>query len=121
MGSNEVGKSNGIIAVISEEQLEGVYHHQNKLNHLQNGEIFLPPQIFLYFGSHSGQHVIGVHDDVHEGIQETEESRVTTRCEFNTPPNGDRHNAMMYNMQCGYLIISFAHHKEERIEEFCEF
>lgn len=47
MGSNEVSKTNGIVAIVSEEQLERVNHNQNKLNHLQNSQIFLPPQVFL--------------------------------------------------------------------------
>lgn len=99
MRSNEVGKANGIIAIIPEEQLEGVHHYQHKLDHLQDGEILLPPQIFLYFGSHGRQHIIGVHDDVHKGVEEAKERRMTAGCKFNAPPYGHGHNAMMDDMQ----------------------
>ena len=98
MGSNEIGKANGIVAIVSEEQLEWVYHDQYELNHLQDSQIFLPPQVFLYLGTHGSQHIVCIHDDVHKGIKETEEGRMAAGCEFNTPPDRDRHNAMMYDM-----------------------
>lgn len=120
MSANEVGKTDGIIAIVLEEQLERVHHDQNKLYHLHDCQIFLPPQITLYSGSHCGQHVVGVHEDVHEGVQEPKECRMSTRGEFNAPPDRNGHNTMMNNMQCGDLIVSLAHHKEERIEELSE-
>ena len=121
MCSNEIGKADGIVAIVSEEQLEWVYHDQYELNHLQHSQIFLPPQVFLDLGTHCSQHIVCVHNNMHKGIKETEEGRMAARCEFNTPPNRYRHNAMMYNMQCRNLIITFAHHKEECIKEFGEF
>lgn len=120
VSANEVCKTDGIIAIVLEEQLERVHHDQNKLYHLHDCQIFLPPQITLYFGSHCGQHVVGVHEDVHEGVQEPKECRMSTRGEFNAPPDRNGHNTMMNDMQCGYLIVSLAHHKEERIEELGE-
>lgn len=121
MGSNEIGKTNGIVAVVSEEQLEWVYHDQNELDHLQDSQIFLPPQVLLNLGTHGSQHIVGIHNDVYKGVKETEEGRMTAGCKFNTPPDRDRHNAMMYDMQSGNLIITLTHHKEERIKEFGEF
>lgn len=121
MSANKVSKTNWIVAIILEEQLEGVYHYQNKLNHLQNSQIFLPPQIFLYFWAHGGKHIIGVHKNVYESVQESKEGRMTARCKLNTPPDRNWHDAMMNDMQCRDLIITFAHHKEEGIEEFGEF
>lgn len=120
MSANEVGKTDGIVAIVLEEQLERVHHNQNKLYHLHDCQVFLPPQITLYFGSHCGQHIVGVHEDVHEGVQEPKECRVSTWGEFNAPPDRNGHNTMMNDMQCGDLIVSFAHHEEERIEELGE-
>lgn len=68
MGTNEIGKVNRIIALVVDQQLERMQHDQHKLDHLQQRQIFLPPQILLHFGSHCGQHIVRVHDDVHERI-----------------------------------------------------
>ena len=40
---------------------------------------------------------------------------------IHTPPNGDWHNSVMNNMQCGHLIVTFSHHKEYCVEKFGEF
>lgn len=118
--ANEVGKANWIIAVVLEEQLERVHHHEHELNHLHHSQVFLPPEVALHLGSHGGQHVVGVHEDVHEGVQEAKECRVSARCEFDAPPNGDGHDAMMDDVQRGHLIVSLAHHKEECVKELGE-
>lgn len=97
-----------------------MHHHKDKLDHLQYGQVLLPPQIFLHFWSHGGQHVVRVHDDVNECIQKTKERTMTARREFDAPPNGCWHQTMMDHMQCRHLIVTFAHHKEDGIEEFCE-
>lgn len=108
MGTDEVGECARIVAVVPDQQLEGVGHDQDELDlrrcerdgeslirlppatplplqasrmdayHLQHGEILLPPEVLLYLRSHGGQHVVRVHDDVHEGIQQAEERAVTT-------------------------------------------
>lgn len=117
MCANEVGKANGIVAVVLEEQLERVHHDQHKLNHLHHGQIFLPPEITLHSRSHRGQHIVRIHEDVHECVEESKECRMSARRKLDAPPNGDGHNAMMDHMQRGHLIVPFAHHKEERVKE----
>lgn len=41
---------------------------QNELNHLKNGEVFLPPQVFLDARSHRCHHIVKVHDSVYQGV-----------------------------------------------------
>lgn len=65
------------VIAVDEQQLESVHHDGQELHHLQTGQILLPPQVFLDFGSQSGQQVVRVHDDVHESVQQTEERTVT--------------------------------------------
>jgi hypothetical protein len=36
--------------------------------HLEDGQIFFPPQVFLHFWSHGGEHIVGVHNNVNECI-----------------------------------------------------
>lgn len=121
MSSNEVGEIDWIVAVIFNEQLEGVNHHQHELHHLKNSQVFFPPQILLHFWSHRGEHIVRVHHNVDKCIQEAKERTVTARREFNAPPNGNGHNSMVNDMQCGHLIISFSHYEEDCVKEFCEF
>lgn len=45
-------------------------------HHLECGQIFLPPDVLLVFGSHRGHHVIEVHDDVDERVQHSEKGTV---------------------------------------------
>lgn len=121
MSANEVCKVDWIIAIIFEQQLECMHHDQYELDHLKDGQIFFPPKIFLHRWSHGSQHVVCVHDNMHECVQEAKECAMTAWSEFNAPPNGHWHQSVMDDMQCGHLIVTFAHHKENGIEEFSEF
>lgn len=121
MGANEVCKLNWIVAIVLEQQLERMDHNQHELDHLDDGEVLLPPKVFLHRWTHGGQHVVRVHDDVHECVQETEECAVAAGSEFHTPPNGGGHQTVMDDMQCGHLIVTLAHHKEHGVKEFGEF
>lgn len=64
-------KGFGVVA-IDEEQLESVHHNGDELNHLECGEVFFPPNEFLVLRAHGGHHVVEVHDDVDEGVEQTE-------------------------------------------------
>lgn len=84
------------VVAIDEEQLEGVHHDQDELDlweqrirletgftshaayHLQSGQVLLPPEVFLVLRTHGGEHVVGVHHDVDEGVEQAEEGAVTT-------------------------------------------
>jgi len=120
MGSDEVGEANGVVAVVLEEQLEGVHHDQDELDHLHDREVLLPPQVLLHLGAHRGQHVVGVHEDVHEGVQESKEGRVAAGRELDAPPDGHGHDAVVDHVQRGHLVVPLAHHEEERVEELGE-
>ena len=39
-----------------------------ELDHLHGGQIFLPPEILLEPGARGGQEVVGVHDDMDQGV-----------------------------------------------------
>lgn len=57
----------GIVA-FNEQQLELMSEDEDKLNHLQRGQIFLPPDVFLEARTHCSDHVVEVHDDMDERI-----------------------------------------------------
>ena len=58
--------------------LECMTEDQDELDHLEVGEVLLPPDVAAVLGSHGGHHVVHVHHDVHKGVDEAEESAVTT-------------------------------------------
>lgn len=62
--------------------------------------------------THSREHIVGVHNNMYKGIEQTEEGTVTTRGEFYTKPNGHRHATVVNNVQCGDLTLFFTQNKE---------
>lgn len=65
-------------AIRLELNLDGVHEHDEELNDLHCGQVFLPPEMLLHLGSHGGQHVVGVHQDVDEGVYQAHQGAVTT-------------------------------------------
>lgn len=55
-----------------------VEQHKTELDELDPCHVLLPPQVLLVFGSHGGQHVVEVHDYVHEGVEETNNNALFT-------------------------------------------
>ena len=49
------------------------YTHNLKLSH-----VFLPPQVLLVLWAQCGEHVVEVHQDVHEVVENVRERRVAT-------------------------------------------
>lgn len=74
--SNPPDERLGIVA-IDEEQLEGVHQYGHELGHLQDCQVFLPPEVRLDPWPECRQQVVRVHDDVHKCVQHAEEGTVT--------------------------------------------
>ena len=93
----------------------------DELYHLQRRQMLLPPQVLLILGAHGGQQVVRVHDDVNEGVEHSEERSVATGREFDTPPNGGRHDAVVNHMQIGDLVKLFTQNEKDGVQELGEF
>lgn len=66
---DNVFESQRILAVrIKKNDVDHVAKNDDKLRHLEDGEVLLPPQVLLVRGSHRGQSVVRVHDHVDEGV-----------------------------------------------------
>lgn len=100
------------VVALGEQQLEGVGHHEHELDHLEGGQVLFPPQEPLVSGAEGGDQVIGVHDDVDEGVEEAEEGGVAAWGEFHAEPHGHRHHSVVDNVQGGELVVLFPHHEE---------
>ena len=103
-----------------EEDLRRVHGHHNELNHLEQGQMLLPPQVLLEPWAERCQQVVRVHDDVDEGVKRAEERSVTTGNEFHPPPNSGWHDSVVDDVQGGDLIVLFAQHEEESVHELGE-
>lgn len=84
-------------------------------HHLQVGDPVLPPQVFLEFWSHRGQHIVKVHDDVHEGVDDANEGSVTAGEVFGAAPGYHRHDGVVVQVQERYLVILFPQDEEDRV------
>lgn len=96
------------IVAVDEEQLEGVHHHQDELDHLDGGDVFLPPDVLLVLGSEGREQIVGVHDDVDEGVEEAEEGGVAAGGEFDAEPNRHGHHTVVDYVEGGDVVVLFA-------------
>jgi hypothetical protein len=87
VGANPPNEREGIVAGIVEEQLEGVNHDGNELHHLKHSQVLFPPQVLLHVRTACSEHVIEIHDDVNECVDESEKRAVSARHEFYSPPD----------------------------------
>jgi len=82
-------------------------------HHLQTGEVFLPPDELLVLGSERGDQVVTVHDNVHEGIEQSEEAAVAAGGELDSEPHRQGHHTVVNNVQGRDVVALFAHNEEE--------
>lgn len=100
------------VVAVDEEQLEGVDHDGDELEHLQRGQVLLPPEEALELGSHGGEQVVRVHDDVHEGVEQAEEGAVAAGGELDAEPHRHRHAAVVDHVQGGHLAGLLSQNEE---------
>jgi len=81
-------------------------------HHLQGGQVLLPPEVLLVLWTHGREHVVGVHHDVDEGVEQAEEGAVATWGELNAEPDRHGHAAVMDDVQRGNLASLLAQHEE---------
>lgn len=81
----------------------------------------LPPQVFLELWSHSRKHVVEVHHDVHERVDNADEGSVPAWEVFCATPRDHGHDGVMVQMQERHLVVLLSQHKEDRIEQLREF
>jgi hypothetical protein len=62
--------------------------------------------------THGGHHVVKVHDDVDEGVEQTEKGRVTARRETNSEPDAHWHDAVVNDVQKRNVLIFLAQNEE---------
>jgi hypothetical protein len=56
------------VVALDEKQLHAVHANADELNHLKNGQVLLPPQIYLKLRTHRCHEVVEIHDDVNQRV-----------------------------------------------------
>lgn len=92
-----------------------------ELDELGECEVALPPEVLLHVRSEGGEHVVGVHEDVDEGVDDAQESGVSARDEADPDPGADGHHRVVVHVEEGYLPLLLAEDEEHGVEEFYEF
>lgn len=78
--------------------------------------MLLPPDVLLEAGSHGGQHVVRVHDDVDEGVDDADERAVPAGVVLGGSPGDHGHHGVVVHVQEGNLAILFAQDEEHSVQ-----
>lgn len=127
------------VVALGEEQLELVGHDHDELDDLQRRQVLLPPDVLVVPGAHRRDHVVEVHDDVDERVEQGEEravpawkgsgvshpcchlsTRILTRGELHAHPDAERHAPVVDHVQRAHMVVLLPQHEKERVEELCE-
>lgn len=68
-------------------------------------------------GAECSQKVVGVHDDVHEAVDEADESPMAPGQIFDAAPGYDGHHGVVVQVQEGDLLLLLAQDEEHRIQQ----
>ena len=99
---------------------QAVDKDDQELDHLHGGQIFLPPEVLLEPGARRGQEVVGVHDDVDQGVPHPAEGCVAAPSELGTEPACQREGAVVEDVeqgQVGHLTAEQEKYRVEKIDE----
>lgn len=123
--SNAVSKHHHVHAVgkvtLGEEVVARVQEEQDKLDQLQGGQVFLPPQVLLHVRANGSQAVVRVHDDVDKRVDEADEERLSTGYVFDSSPPVEDHGAVVVDVKKCQLAILFPQNKKYRVTKLYDF
>lgn len=107
-------------AAVGEEGHHAVQSDAEELNHLQSGQMPLPPEIFLVARAHGGHQIVEIHDAMHKRVERRRESTLAARHEAEAGEAGQHHDEVMENVEESDLIVLFAQDEEDGVEEIDE-
>lgn len=119
--ANDVDEDGELVgAVFDEEILGDVARHHYKLDQLNGCEVFLPPQVLLVAGAHSSQAIVGIHDDVHDTVEQSVKRSHPTWSKTNAKPPGEGHDGVMVDVKERHLAVLLPQYKEDCVQHFNE-
>ena len=120
---NKVDEDNaeaGLLA-LSGEEVGGLAHHGDELDHLHEGEVGLPPDGeglagLVVLGVHADE-VVGVHDSVDEAVEEDGEVDVSVIVDVGIEPVEEEDGGVVVNMEEGELAPLLTDDNEDGVPE----
>ena len=120
---NEVDEDDaeaGLLALGGEE-VGGLAHHGDELDHLHEGEVGLPPDGeglagLVVLGVHADE-VVGVHDGVDEAVEEDGEVDVSVVVDVGVEPVEEEDGGVVVNVEEGELAPLLADDDEDGVPE----
>lgn len=79
------------VTAVDEQRYSHVKKQYYKLSQLELGEVAFPPKVLLHRGSHQRKEVVGVHDHVHEAVEDDAEGDVAICAVRETEPAVEDH------------------------------
>lgn len=105
----------------SVEGVAGVADGHVELDHLNNGEVFLPPEVLLHLRSQCCQAIVTVHEDVDGRVDGCTKKCLSTRDPLDTDPPEDKHGAVMVDVEEADLVELLPQDEKDCIQEFHSF
>lgn len=113
--AEDVRQDHGVTAWL-EEPLDGMEETGDKLDQLQLRQIPLPLEVGTHLWSERRQQVVGVHDDVDEGVGEPAERHVSTGGQLEEQPRGQRHRRVMVHVESADVRVLLPQDEEQGVQ-----
>jgi len=90
-----------------------VDENADKLDHLESGQILLPPEKRLHLRPKSREEIVEVHHRVNASIEKSSKTSMTSTNKSDAPPGLKRHDTMVKNMEEGEMAKLLLQDKED--------
>lgn len=117
----ECGQPSRPATVVSHDGIQCVQQSQHELKNLQLSNVLFEPRVLFQVGSGTAERVVGVHDGVHEHVEDRQKAGIRTGVELEAEPGHQRHDGMMKNVQKGRLVSLLSKHKKDGVHPVEEF
>lgn len=96
-------------------------NYQDKLDHLSNCEVSLPPEVLSDAGTHGCKSIVAVHCNVNNGIENDGVCLEATSFRAEEDPATERQCSVMNDVEVRDQPIFLPENEEESIQKFCIF
>lgn len=84
---------------------------------MEGCDVLLPPQVLLVLRTHGSHHVVEVHDDVNEAVNDANEGTMASRVVFGGTPTDHWHHRVMIQMKESNLVVFLPENEEDRVQK----
>lgn len=84
---------------------------------LHLGDVLLPPQRRFQLRLEGGQEVVSIHDDMHQGVDKSQQRDVASAHELGREVRAKDHSRVMVYVEEGDLPVLLPQHEKDRVQE----